>query len=74
MFLLADDCALETAEGFCLVTVLLADDTAPDDLEAVTVLRDVLLLLIVPRLVLELVPMPLLTVVRSAFAKTLPSG
>lgn len=57
----ADEAAL------CLVTVLLATDVLPDAL--VALLLDELLPT-VPRLVLELVPTPLLTVVLSVSANT----
>lgn len=49
--------------AFCLVTVLLTAELPPEDLDAVTVLRDVVLLPMTPREELLLVPTPLLTVV-----------
>lgn len=48
---------------FCLDTVLLAADVLPEVLVAVVLLLDDELPLIVPRPVLLLAPMPLLTVV-----------
>lgn len=62
-------CEPETAVVFCLVTVLRVADVPPDDFTAVTLLLDELLPT-VPRLVLELVPMPRLIVVLSASVKT----
>lgn len=53
----------EDAAELCLVTILLACDAVPDDFDAVTLLREMLLPPSVPRPVLLLVPMPLLTVV-----------
>ena len=52
-----------TAAVFCLVAVRLAAETLPEDFDAVTLLRDVLLPPMVPRPVLLLEPMPLLAVV-----------
>ena len=49
--------------AFCLVMALLTAELPPDDLDAVTLLRDDVLPPIVPRLVVLLVPTPLLTVV-----------
>ena len=49
--------------AFCLVTVLLTAELPPEDLDAVTELRDVVLLPMTPREELLLVPTPLLTVV-----------
>lgn len=74
VFLLPDDTLPDTDAGLCLVTVLLDAEMFSADFDAVTLLRDVVLPLSVPRLVLELVPMPLLTVVLPDSANTLPSG
>lgn len=64
----------EDTVAFCLVTDLLATDVPPDDFEAVTLLRDVLLVPIVPRPVLLLEPVPLLTVVLPVPVNTRSSG
>ena len=53
----------DATAAFCLVTVLLTAELPPEDLDAVTELRDVVLLPMTPREELLLVPTPLLTVV-----------
>jgi hypothetical protein len=64
----------EDTVAFCLVTDLLATDAPPDDFEAVTLVRDVLFAPIVPRPVLLLEPVPLLTVVLPVPVNTRSSG
>jgi len=63
-FCFADDCCdPEETDVLCLAAALLAVDELPDTLVAEVLFLDDELPLIVPRRVLLLVPMPLLTVV-----------